>query len=195
MQNWTRLTVTCKPVHLDYTSQNLILSDLFCKLYFFVLFWRKDPGSLMTYLTFPSMNNHNFAVCTNCPFRVHQTLFNKLQMINLTTHSKKAKSFWQSYGSVVTIIDNSFMYSLFGQHKQCELKCKTSANHNPYLNHFPTFHSRVILHTSASGQILNYLVLFKTKNCTLLFLCCTLLQFQNRLLSFNRLKKLGEVHM
>ena len=70
MQNWTRLTVTCKPFHLGYTSQNLILSDLFCKLYFFVLFWRKDPGSLMTYLTFPSMNNHNFAVCTNCPLRV-----------------------------------------------------------------------------------------------------------------------------
>ena len=70
MENWTRLTVTCKPVHSDYTSQYLILSDLFCKLYFFVLFWRKDPGSVMTYLTFPSMNNHNFAVCTNCPLRV-----------------------------------------------------------------------------------------------------------------------------
>ena len=50
------------------------------------------------------------------------------------------------------------MYSLFGEHKQCELMCKTSANHTPYLNHFPTSHSRVSLHTSASDQILNYLV-------------------------------------
>ena len=36
-RNWTRLTVTCKLVPLDYTSQYLILSNLSCKLYFLFL--------------------------------------------------------------------------------------------------------------------------------------------------------------
>ena len=47
----------------------------------------------------------------------------KLQIINVIIYSKKAKSFWQSYGSVVKIIGKSLMHSLFDEHKQCELMC------------------------------------------------------------------------
>ena len=58
---------TEKPLRENYTlSQHLVLSNRKCTLYF--PFYRK--GRLITYLTFPAMNNHNFAVCTNCPLRI-----------------------------------------------------------------------------------------------------------------------------
>ena len=50
----------------------------------------------------------------------------KLQIINVTTYSKKTKSFWQSYGSVIKIIDKSLMHSLFDEQKECELMCNIS---------------------------------------------------------------------
>ena len=50
----------------------------------------------------------------------------KLQIVNVTTYSKKVKSCWQSYGSVVKIIDKSLMHSLFDEHKECELMCNIS---------------------------------------------------------------------
>ena len=37
------------------------------KHYSFCFLWRKHPGRLITHLTFlPAINNHNFAVYTNC---------------------------------------------------------------------------------------------------------------------------------
>ena len=60
---------------------------------------------------------------------------------NNNIYYKKAKSFWQSYESVGKIIDEF----LFGESKKKELICKFGRKLPPCLNHFETFHSRVIL--------------------------------------------------
>ena len=49
--NSARRTVTCKLHHNIWYSVNT-----------FCFFWRKDPGRLITYLTFSPTKNHNFAV-------------------------------------------------------------------------------------------------------------------------------------
>ena len=61
---------TDKPLRVNYTlSQYLILSNSSCisyTLFYFIFFSYRKRRSI-TYLTFPAMNNHNFAVYTNCP--------------------------------------------------------------------------------------------------------------------------------
>ena len=64
---------TDKPLRVNYTlSQYLILSNSSCISYtlFYFNFFSYRKGRSITYLTFPAMNNHNFAVYTNCPLRV-----------------------------------------------------------------------------------------------------------------------------
>ena len=64
---------TDKPLRVNYTlSQYLILSNSSCISYtlFYFIFFSYRKRSSITYLTFPAMNNHNFAVYTNCPLRV-----------------------------------------------------------------------------------------------------------------------------
>ena len=143
------------------------------------MFWRKDPGRLITYFTFPPwitifLQSTQTALCvyvhsiytTKCALYLNYKLYWRKQFI---AYSKKAKSFWQMYESVGKIVDKFLMYFFFGENEQCGLICKHASFWQPAkgkeaAQHLAKLCENQNLNKNSMKHVQQHHFLFKTAN-------------------------------